>query len=283
MRIVELGCSGQVARELARRGIAAAHGRDSVDFSDPAAVRAFAETVEADALVNAAAYTAVDRAEDEPALAETINGTAVAALAGTAAKRGLPLVHLSTDYVFDGAGTQPIAPDALTAPLNVYGRSKLIGEQAIRAAGGPHAILRTSWVFSAHGSNFVRTMLRLAAERDRLRIVADQVGGPTPASAIAGACLHVAAHLARDPGVSGTYHFTGTPDVSWAGFAHEIFARAGLNCAVEEIPTAEFPTPAQRPLNSRLDCASFEARFGITRPDWKAALDAVLDELGARA
>jgi dTDP-4-dehydrorhamnose reductase len=278
LRIAVFGRTGQVALELARLG-GQCLGRDVADFADPDAVRRAAERVEADAIVNAVAYTAVDRAESEETFARTVNAVSVGALAEVAAARGLPLVHISTDYVFDGSGTAPWRPGDATGPLGAYGRTKLEGERAVAAAGGVHAVLRTSWVFSAHGANFVKTMLRLGADRDRLRIVADQVGGPTPARGIAGACVRIAEALARDPALSGTYHYAGAPDVSWADFARAIFAEAGLQVAVEDIPSSDYPTPAARPRNSRLDCTATEAAFGIPRPDWRAALRETLSEL----
>jgi len=286
VRIALFGRTGQVATEVQRRAPGGVTlevlGRGEADFAVPDSVFDAASRIQADAVVNAVAYTAVDKAETEPNMAEAVNGASVKALAEACAARDIPLVHISTDYVFAGGGTRAWTPRDPTRPLGAYGRSKLSGETGIRASGARHAILRTSWVFSAHGGNFVKTMLRLGAERDSLRIVADQVGGPTPAAAIADACLSVAHDLAEG-GEAGTFHFSGAPDVSWADFAREIFARAGLPCAVEDISSSDYPTPAQRPLNSRLDCATFESRFGITRPDWKAALAAVLDELGARA
>ena len=296
MRLLVLGRTGQVARELARaaagRGDALrALSREEADLSDPeAAARALGAAIEAaidagpvDAVINAAAYTAVDRAEEEEALATAVNGRAPAALAREAAARGVPFLHVSTDYVFGGPGAEagPHAPDAPCAPLGAYGRSKLAGEAGVRAAGGSHAILRTAWVFSAHGSNFARTMLRLGAERDALRVVADQRGGPTPAAAIAEALITLARALAEGAS-SGTHHLSGAPDTTWAGFAREIMARAGLPARVEDIATSDYPTPAARPPDSRLDCASLEA-FGIARPDWREGLDAVLRDLGAAA
>lgn len=277
--ILVFGRSGQVARELARLAPDARYlGRDQADLGDPdacaRAIRAHAPA----AVINAAAYTAVDRAEEEEALATTINGAAPAAMAAACAGLGVPLVHISTDYVFDGVGDAPFAPDHPPAPLNAYGRSKLAGEEGVRAAGGAHAILRSSWVFSAHGSNFVRTMLRLGAARDSLRVVADQIGGPTPARAIAEACLTIAQALRDEPGKTGIYHFSGAPDTSWAGFARAIMVQAGLPCRIEDIPTSAYPTPATRPLNSRLDCADL-AVFGLQRPDWRQGLHDVLQEL----
>lgn len=232
------------------------------------------------AVINAAAWTAVDKAETEEAAATVVNGDAPAAMAEACAALNIPFVHISTDYVFDGAGTAPFAPDHPTAPLGAYGRSKLKGEAGVRAAGGPHVILRTSWVFSAHGTNFLKTMLRLGATREALTVVADQIGGPTPAAAIAEACLSIAGQLAKDPRLSGTYHFAGAPDVSWADFARAIMAAAGLACTITDIPTAAYPTPAKRPANSRMDCTSL-ARFGLSRPDWRAAILPTLKELGA--
>lgn len=279
MRIAVFGRTGQVAQELARLPGTSCVGRDVADFADPKAVRRAAMAVEADAIVNAVAYTAVDRAETEENLARLVNAVSVGALAEVAAARGIPLVHISTDYVFDGSGDLPWRPEDPVGPLGAYGRTKLEGERALVEAGGAHVVLRTSWVFSSHGTNFVKTMLRLGAERPGLRIVADQIGGPTPAAGIADTCIRIAAALARDPGLSGIYHYAGAPDTSWAGFARAIFAEAGLSVTVEDIPSSAYPTPAARPLNSRLDCAATEAAFGIARPNWQNALRVVLQEL----
>jgi dTDP-4-dehydrorhamnose reductase len=279
MTILVFGRTGQVATELQAAAAVTALGRSHADLSDPVACAAAIRAHAPRAVINAAAYTAVDRAEEEEALATTINGDAPGAMARACAELGIPFVHISTDYVFPGDSETPWQPGDATAPLGAYGRSKLCGEEGVRAAGGTHAILRTSWVVSAHGHNFVKTMLRLGAERDRLTIVADQVGGPTPARAIAAACLSIADQLVADPGKTGTYHFSGAPDTSWAGFAREIFAQAGLSCTVEDIPTSAYPTPAQRPLNSRLDCSATEATFGITRPDWRIGLRDILSDL----
>ncbi len=277
--VLVFGRTGQVARELARAAPdALCLSRASADLSDPAACAAAIRSHAPAAVINAAAYTAVDRAEDEEALARVINADAPAAMARACAQLRIPLVQISTDYVFDGAGTVPFAPDHSAAPLNAYGRTKLAGEAGVRAAGGVHAIVRTSWVFSAHGSNFVRTMLRLGAEHDHLRVVADQTGGPTPARALAAACLAIAAALQADPAKVGTFHFSGAPDTSWAGFARAIMAGAGLDCRIAEIPTADYPTPARRPLNSRLDCGSLSV-FGLAQPDWQADLRDIISEL----
>lgn len=283
LKIALFGKTGQVATEVQRRapdGITLeVIGRDRADFSLPDQVEFAAQHLAAEAIINAVAFTAVDRAESEVEIATAVNHHSVNALAKIAAARGIPLVHISTDYVFDGTGSDARTPNAQTGPLGVYGTTKLDGENAIRAHDGLHAILRTSWVFSAHGSNFVNTMLRLGAERDHLSIVSDQVGGPTPAAAIADAVLNVA-HALKSGHTGGTYHFSGTPDVSWAAFAREIFSHAKLNVEVDSILTSAYPTPAKRPLNSRLDCESFTRDFAITRPHWRDDLKTVLKELG---
>lgn len=281
MKVLVFGRTGQVATELARLEGVTCVGRDVVDLSRPARLRDFLEDVETDAVINAAAYTAVDKAEEEPDLAAAINGASVGTMAEWAAGQQIPFVHISTDYVFDGSGGTPWRPGDATGPLGAYGKSKLDGEALTLNAGGTHAVLRTSWVVSAHGSNFVKTMLRLGAGREALNIVADQVGGPTPARDLAAACIAIARALTDDPGKSGIYHFAGTPDISWAGFAREIFAQAGIACAVNDIPSSDYPTPARRPLNSRLDCSGLETVFGINRPDWRIGLRSILKELGA--
>lgn len=282
MKLLIFGQTGQVARELLRRappGVTIhALGRDRADLTDPATCALAIDRTDADAVINAAAWTAVDKAEADPDAAMVVNGDAPTAMARAAADRGLPFLHVSTDYVFDGAGAQPFAPDHPTSPLGAYGRSKLAGEAGIRAAAGRHLILRTSWVVSAHGANFVKTMLRLGAERPTLNVVADQIGGPTPAAAIADALITAARAMAGGT-QGGTHHFAGAPDTSWADLARAIMVRANLACQITDIPTAAYPTPARRPLNSRLDCRSFTASFGIPRPDWRSGLDAILKEL----
>lgn len=287
MTLLIFGKTGQVATELQAqtrgRTDVVALGRDQADLSDPAACVAALEVHAPDAVINAAAYTAVDRAEDEEQLATTINGQTPGMLARACAAQGIPFVHISTDYVFDGQGEAGFAPDHPTAPLGAYGRSKLVGEEAVRAAGGAFAILRTSWVYSAHGNNFVKTMLRLAETRDALTVVEDQIGGPTPADAIAAACLNIAAQLAQDPGKAGTYHFSGAPQTSWAGFAREIFAQSGRDVTVTGIPSSAYPTPAARPLNSRMDCSTTQSVFGIAQPNWQDHLSRVLADLASQA
>ncbi|MFN4202694.1 MAG: dTDP-4-dehydrorhamnose reductase [Tabrizicola sp.] len=279
MRLLIFGKTGQVARELARLAPDATFlGRDQADLMHPAACAAAIVASNADAVINAAAWTAVDKAETEEAAATLVNGDTPAAMARAAAAKGVPFLHISTDYVFDGTGDQPFAPDHPTGPQNAYGRSKLAGETGVRAAAGLHLILRTSWVVSAHGANFVKTMLRLGAERESLNVVADQIGGPTPAAAIASALL-TAARAMTNGAQGGTHHFSGSPETSWADFARAIMAEAGLPCRINDIPSSEYPTPARRPLNSRLDCSSFTAAFGIPRPDWCAGLTAIVQEL----
>ena len=277
--ILVFGKTGQVARELQQLGTVMALGREEVNLNAPQACADAIRHYEPDAVINAAAYTAVDLAEDEEAIATLINGDAPTAMAKACAELGIPFVHISTDYVFEGTGQAPWHPQDQTAPQNAYGRSKLAGETGIADSGGTYAILRTSWVVSAHGANFIKTMLRLSETRNALNIVGDQIGGPTPARDIALACLQIVDQLTRDPSKSGTYHFSGTPDVSWAEFATEIFAQVDRLVTINPISTAEYPKPAKRPLNSRMDCRSTEQVFGILRPDWCDGLKEILKDL----
>ena len=277
--ILVFGKTGQVATELQRLGDVLALGRNQADLANPAVCADAIRTHAPRAVINAAAYTAVDPAEQEEALATIINGDAPTAMAQACVELGIPLIHISTDYVFAGTGDAPWGPNDPTAPQNAYGRSKLVGEIGIRNSGAVHAILRTSWVVSAHGANFVKTMLRLSDTRDALTVVADQIGGPTPARDIAAACLRMAEQLIADPSKSGTYHYSGAPDVSWADFATQIFEQAGKAVAVTPISTTDYPTPAKRPLNSRMDCGAMEQVFGIPRPDWRNGLNIILQEL----
>ena len=285
MKILLFGKTGQVAREIQRRAGSNVQldvlGRDLVDFTDPETCSAHVIASDADAIINAVAYTAVDLAEEDEGTAMLVNAAAPTAIARAAAARRLPLVHISTDYVFDGSGQVPFAPSDPAHPLSAYGRSKLAGEEGVRDAGGTHVILRTSWVISAHGSNFIKTMLRLGAERKQLTIVSDQIGGPTCAADIANVCLALSRQLIAAPCKSGTYHYSGKPDVSWADLARKIFMQSGLACQVEDIPSSAYPTLARRPMNSRLDCSTTETTFGIARPDWGAGLTTILSELGA--
>jgi len=283
MKILVFGHSGQVATELRALNSAdvqiPALSRADADLTDPAACAAAINIHAPDAVINAAAYTAVDKAESDADTAQIINADAPAAMAQASAARDIPFVSISTDYVFSGVGNTPWKPADPTDPQSVYGRTKRDGEVAIVKTGGRYAVLRTSWVVSAHGNNFVKTMLRLGAEREALTIVADQIGGPTCAAEIAQACVAIAKTLASEPEKSGIYHFSGTPDTSWADFARVIFDAANIPCAVTDIPSSDYPTPAKRPLNSRLDCTTTEASFGISRPDWRVSLTHILTQL----
>ncbi|PZR00311.1 MAG: dTDP-4-dehydrorhamnose reductase [Cereibacter sphaeroides] len=281
MTLLVFGSTGQVAQELRRRAPDAIFlSRAEVDLSDPAACAAAVASADVEAVINAAGYTAVDKAESEEELATVINGAAPGAMARAAAKRDLPFLHISSDYVFNGSGDVAWHTDDETGPLGAYGRSKLAGEHGVHAAGGSFVILRTSWVFSSHGTNFVKTMLRLGKQRDSLAIVADQIGGPTAAGDIADALIEIARLMRQGNGAPGTYHFAGAPDVSWADFAREIFHSAHLPTKVVNITSAEYPTPARRPHNSRLNCSTTERMFGLPRPDWRANLATILKELG---
>jgi dTDP-4-dehydrorhamnose reductase len=279
MNVLVFGHTGQVARELQHLAPVLALGRDAADLAQPGACAAAIHAHRPRAVINVAAYTAVDCAEEQEVLATAINGAAPTEMALACVELGIPLIHISTDYVFAGTGDAPWQPDDPTAPQNAYGRSKLAGEIGIRNSGAVHAILRTSWVVSAHGANFVKTMLRLSDTRDALTVVADQIGGPTPACDISAACLQMAEQLIADPSKSGTYHFCGAPDVSWAEFARAIFDQAGRAVTVTPIPTTDYPTPAKRPLNSRMDCSAIKQVFAIPRPDWREGLNMILQEL----
>ena len=281
--ILVFGKTGQVATELQRLSGVMALGREDVDLSDPAVCAAAIREYAPKAVINAAAYTAVDRAEYEEHFATIINGDAPTAMATACAALKIPLVHISTDYVFNGTGNSPYSPADATEPQNAYGRSKLAGEIGIRESGAVYVILRTSWVVSAHGANFVKTMLSLSETRDTVNVVADQVGGPTPARDIATVCFQMAEQLVQEPSKSGVYHFSGTPDVSWAELATEIFVQADRSVTIIPIPTADYPTPAKRPLNSRMDFRSTEQVFGVTRPNWQDGLREILKDLGVKS
>ena len=283
MKILVFGHSGQVATELRALNSddvqITALARADADLTDPAACAAAINANAPDAVINAAAYTAVDKAESDVETAQVINADAPAAMGRACAASDIPFVSISTDYVFSGAGDTLLAPADPTDPQSVYGRTKRDGEIAIVKAGGRYAVLRTSWVVSAHGNNFVKTMLRLGAEREALTIVADQIGGPTGAAEIAQACIKIAKTLVTEPEKSGIYHFSGAPDTSWADFARAIFDAANIPCAVTDIPSSDYPTPVKRPLNSRLDCSATETAFGISRTDWRESLTHILTQL----
>ncbi len=286
MKILCFGQTGQVAVELLRNapligaGITQL-GRARADLTDPAACGAAVMATDADVIINAAAYTAVDAAETDRATAELVNADAPGAMARAAAARGLPFLHVSTDYVFDGAGLRPWAEDDAVAPLGAYGATKLEGERQVTAAGGAHVILRTAWVFSAHGKNFVKTMLRVGAGRDSLSVVDDQRGGPTPAHEIARALLAIASAFHEGRGRSGIFHFAGAPACSWADFAEAVFAASSMarKPAITRITTADYPTPARRPANSVLDCSRIRDAYAIGQPDWRSGLRTVIEEL----
>lgn len=278
MKTLAFGRTGQVATELQLRADVIALDRHAADLNDPTACAAAIHAHKPDVVINAAAYTAVDRAEEDAATAQKVNADAPAAMARACTERGIPFLHISTDYVFDGSGTTPWKVDDPIAPLGVYGATKAAGEAAVRAAGGAHAILRTSWVFSAHGANFVKTMLRLSETSDTLSVVNDQIGGPTPAGGIADALLIMARAMVGGQ-KGGTYHYAGAPAVSWECFARETFAAAGRPVTVTGIPTTDYPTPAKRPINSRLDCSLLQTDFDITPPDWKTDLAKIVSEL----
>jgi len=294
MKILLLGMNGQVGWELQRAlaplGELVALDFDSpgplaADFTRPEALAATVRAVAPQLIVNAAAQTAVDKAEAEPELARTINAAAPAVLAREARALGAWLLHYSTDYVFDGSGSSPRREDAATGPLNVYGQTKLEGEQAIHTSGCKHLILRTSWVYAARGGNFARTMLRLAAERDRLDVIEDQIGAPTGAELLADVSAHALRGVLARPELGGTYHVVADGETSWHGYARHVieFARAaGQALRVQDIaavPTTAFPTAARRPHNSRLDTRKLQAAFGLNLPDWRNGVERMLREV----
>ena len=295
-RILIVGVRGQVGVELRRSfagfGEITACDRDTADLSVAAEVRALVRDAAPDIILNAAAYTAVDRAESEREATWAMNEHAPATLASEAQRLGALLVHYSTDYVFDGSKAGPWIETDAPCPLNVYGASKLAGEKAIREVGGRYLIFRTSWVYGPHGHNFFLTMLRLGAERESLRIVADQIGAPTTSIEIARATKTavekaLSGRLGKDADWVGLYHMTCSGSVSWAGFAKAIFARAGKLLrgnvpTVHEIDSDEYPTAAQRPLNSVLSNEKFANRFGFRLAPWESALDQAMRELGER-
>ena len=259
--ILVFGKTGQVATELQAHKDVIALGRKQADLSYPRACMDAIKRHKPRAVINAAAYTNVDKAESEENLAHTINGDAPSFMVTACADLGIPIVHISTDYVFDGSGTMPWSVTSTPNPKNAYGRSKLKGEQAIRASGCTYAILRTSWVVSAHGNNFVKTMRSLSETRSQISVVDDQIGGPTSARDIAQTCISIAEKLIKDPSKSGVYHYSGQPNVSWFQFANAIFEQMDCKTIASPIPTMEYPTPAKRPLNSRLDCGVTQNTF----------------------
>lgn len=291
MRIAVTGKQGQVVTSLIEQGAKAGHeiialGRPELDLANPASVATVLVDTTPDAIVSAAAYTAVDKAESESALAFAVNADGPGAVAVTARGLGVPLVHVSTDYVFDGALDRPYAESDPTGPTGVYGASKLAGENAVLDVHADNsAVLRVAWVYSPFGGNFVKTMLRLAADREELGVVADQIGNPTSALDIAEGILQVARIMARDPdpALRGIFHMTARGEASWAEFAKAIFdasaANGGPSAKVNAITTADYPTPAARPANSRLECGLIERTHGVALPDWHSALPAIVSRI----
>lgn len=290
MRLAVTGKQGQVVTALLERGPGAgveviAVGRPELDLADPISIRRVLSELKPDAIVSAAAYTAVDKAESEPELAFAINAKGPQALAEVADELGIPVVHLSTDYVFPGNKKGLYVETDATGPISVYGHSKLAGEEAVACATSNHVILRTAWVYSPFGANFVKTMLRLAETRDSLQVVADQHGTPTSAFDIADAVISIARRLVSDPDpkLRGVFHVTGRGDATWADFAEEIFtglkAKSGKVISIGRITTSQYPTPAKRPANSRLSNHKLAETYGIVLPEWRHSTRVVLDRL----
>lgn len=290
MSVLLLGANGQLGwalqRSLVPLGPLTALTREQLDLRDASALRARVLALKPKMVVNAAAYTAVDRAEQEFALAHAVNAEAPAALAEAAAQLGALFVHFSTDYVFNGEGHSARSEDAATAPLNVYGQSKLAGEAAVRASGVRHLLLRTSWVYSVRGQNFPRTILRLAQEREQLRVVDDQIGAPTGADLIADVTAHAIRDVLADRAAPGTYHLVAAGETSWHGLACFVIEQARAlrpdlpwkTNAIAPVPTSAYPTPARRPLNSRLDGSRLAAAFELQLPDWRIGVRRMLTE-----
>jgi dTDP-4-dehydrorhamnose reductase len=290
MKILVTGAQGQVGHELIRQGAALglemiATDREELDITDRDAVIAMMEAQHPDCVINAAAYTAVDKAEEEQELAYAINRDGPANLAQGCSEAGIPLLHISTDYLFDGAKSGPYREEDPPNPASVYGKSKLAGDQAVEQTLEQHLTLRVAWVFGAHGHNFARTMLRLAGERDELRVVADQHGAPTWAGDIATALLTIGQRHHKGETIPwGTYHYIGQPATTWHGFATAVCEKALALSMIERMPkvtpitTADFPTPAPRPANSVLACDKITQRLAISQPDWRIGLQHVLEE-----
>jgi dTDP-4-dehydrorhamnose reductase len=291
VRILVTGREGQVARSLAECAAADSQielvsvGRPELDLLQPETIRSSIQAAKPDVVVSAAAYTAVDQAEDEPEQAFAVNAKGAGAVAAAAAETGAAVIHLSTDYVFSGDKPDEYTETDATDPRNVYGRSKLEGEKAVAAANPRHVILRTAWVYSPFGKNFVKTMLALASQRDHLRIVADQWGNPTAAADIADGIVHIASAVAagRQAGIGGIFHLAGEGSTNWAGFARHVFTESarlgGPSAEVEEIATADYPTKARRPGNSRLSCQKLLDVYGWRAPPWQESCRAVVARL----
>jgi dTDP-4-dehydrorhamnose reductase len=281
--ILVFGKSGQLGHELSVSEKVFAIDRRTANLFYPRSCRDIILESRPSAVINAAAYTAVDLAEGDAETAMTVNGESPGEMARACAELGVPFVHVSTDYVFDGLKSSPWLPNDPTVPATVYGRTKVAGEHAIRNSGAVYAILRTSWVFSHLSGNFVTTMLKIAQSNTNVSVVSDQIGGPTPAIDLANACIEVAEQLIRYPDKQGVFHFSGAPDVSWFEFANAIFEEASLPMKVIPISSDDYPTRAVRPLNSCMDCSLTHEFFNLPRPDWRVRLKSCISQLGARA
>jgi len=285
MRLLVIGSTGQVARALAARGALAGHevicvGRPQIDLEHPTGLADLFASVSPDAVINAAAYTAVDKAEDDVARADAINNTGAVALARSATALNLPFIQVSTDYVFDGLKGAPYLETDTISPVNVYGRTKALGEAGVLAAHPKALIVRTSWIYAAEGTNFVRTMLRLAQTRDHLNVVSDQIGRPTEASALANALLNLSQSL-RSGAEGGLLHVANDGEASWRDFAEAAIRGAGLKTHVEGIPTSDYPTTAPRPRDTRLDLTKAQRVYDVRLPDWRDSLERCLAAMGA--
>lgn len=284
-KVLVTGANGQLGWELAQAaGSFPAFefvfvDRNAMDLSNPAEFEAVIALFAPDAIINTAAYTAVDKAETETELAHTINAEAVAQLAKIAKQKNIPFITYSTDYVFNGNATTPYLTDTTLAPVNYYGKTKADGEQMALAENPATIIIRTSWVFSSHGNNFVKTMMRLMKDKDALNIVGDQKGRPTYAKDLALATIQIIKALNEGKSIKGIYHYANTGETTWFGFAEKIKAFAGLTCNLTAISTAQFPTPAKRPTYSVLDTQKIENELGITIPNWETALKQCIDQL----
>ena len=279
MNILVFGKSGQIAKELNELVIATFLSRKECDFSNPSDCASIVMSSSADIVINLAAYTNVDAAEEEHDLAMVVNGKSPEALAKACAKKGIPIIHLSTDYVYGDNDQSELVSTSKTDPLNVYGKSKLFGDLGVINSGADYVILRTSWVFSKYGSNFLKTIVKLSKSNQILNVIDDQIGGPTPASEIAKACLIIAAKLTSDKSLSGIYHFSGQPNVSWADFSREIVSSYDSKVKINSIKSSEFNSKALRQKNSRLNCDSIMTKFGIDRPKWKINLKNITKEI----
>jgi dTDP-4-dehydrorhamnose reductase len=277
--ILVFGKNGQIAKELQMFKNVIALSRSDANFSNPEICVRAIHNYRPSVVINAAAYTAVDQAEAEEDYATQINGFTPGIIANVCADLEIPFIHISSDYVFDGSGNMPWKTISPTNPQNAYGRGKLIGEKEIIASGSIYAILRTSWVVSSYGENFIKSMLRLSETQNKLNIVDDQIGGPTPAKDIANVCIKLAKQLLANPNNSGIYHYSGEPDTSWCKFANEIFKISHKSTIAYPILTAEYPAAAMRPLNSRLNCQKIYKVFNIKRPDWRKGIKRILKDL----